>query len=213
MQTRQTTRCATCELHVDWPPVEQAGRDYCCAGCAAGGPCYCSYDDHQRMEDTMATLNPVGLDTTATAGGLPMTREVFHRLQTEVERLEDSLPALPTALFVDSDPEDGAIAVVPAAWELHLGAQRLATLRRVLARARVVTRDGTAVLGSRVVIRDDDGERDTYTLVAPGEANARAGSISAESPLGQALLGRRAGDAAEVAAPGGTRWITVERVD
>lgn len=161
----------------------------------------------------MTTLHPVGLDADATAGGLPMTRAVFDRLQIEVERLADSLPTAPPALPADADAPDGAGVAVPAAWELHLGAQRLATLRRVLAQARVVTPDGVAVIGSRVVIRDDHGERDTYTLVAPGEANARAGSISPESPLGRALLGRRAGDAAEVAAPGGTRWIVVERVD
>ncbi len=161
----------------------------------------------------MAMQNPVEPDTTATVRGLPMTREVFHRLQAEVERLADGLPTTPTVALTDGMAEDVFTAAVPAAWELHLETQRLNTLRRVLAEACVVTPDGTAVVGSRVVIRDDDGSLDTYTLVAPGEADARTGSISPDSPLGSALLGRRAGETAEVAAPSGTRWVTVERVD
>jgi transcription elongation factor GreA len=142
-----------------------------------------------------------------------MTREVFHRLQAEVERLADDLPTIPTPVALDGMSEDVFITAVPVAWELHLGAQRLSTLRRVLAEAQVVTPDGTAVVGSRVLIRDDDGSLDTYTLVAPGEADARTGSISPDSPLGSALLGRRAGETAEVIAPSGTRWVTVEQVE
>jgi transcription elongation factor GreA len=161
----------------------------------------------------MAMQHPVEPDATAMVRGLSMTREVFHRLQAEVERLADDLPAVPTPVSLDGMSEDAFVTAVPAAWELHLGAQRLSTLRRVLAEARVVTPDGTAVVGSRVLIRDDDGSLDTYTLVAPGEADARTGSISPDSPLGSALLGRRAGETAEVIAPSGTRWVTVEQVD
>jgi hypothetical protein len=35
----------TCELEVRWTPVWRGVRPYCCDGCAAGGPCSCSYDD------------------------------------------------------------------------------------------------------------------------------------------------------------------------
>ncbi|HLH21914.1 MAG TPA: GreA/GreB family elongation factor [Chloroflexota bacterium] len=161
----------------------------------------------------MVALNPTGPEANVTAQGLPMTREVFERLEAEVERLMDSLPAIAAPVLADGVSEDAAPATVPAAWDFHLGAQRLDTLRRVLAQACVVQPDGTAIVGSRIQVRDDDGSLDTYTLVAPGEANARAGSISPESPLGRALLGRRVGERAEVAAPGGTRWVMVEQVD
>ena len=160
----------------------------------------------------MAAVNRVE-DTSMTVRGLPMTREVLLRLEAEVERLADSLPALSVALPEDAISEDVFVDTIPAAWEVHVGAQRLDTLRRVLAHAHVVTPNGTAVVGSRVVVRDADGSLDAYTLVAPGEANARTGSISPESPLGRALLGRGPGEAVEVTAPGGTRWVTVEQVD
>jgi transcription elongation factor GreA len=165
-----------------------------------------------RLEVTMAAMNPVDLDTNTTTEGLPMTQEVLHRLEAEVARLADSLPAVAASVVVDDTSEDSVSPSVPAAWEFRLGAQRLDTLRRALARARVVQPNGTAVVGSRVVIRDDEGSLDAYTLVAPGEADARSGSISPDSPLGRALLGRRVGDTAEVAAPGGTRSVMVEQI-
>ncbi len=40
--------CASCEIEVIWPPVEQGGLRYCCSGCAMGGPCCCSYDEPRR---------------------------------------------------------------------------------------------------------------------------------------------------------------------
>ena len=160
----------------------------------------------------MTALKSVDVGMNAIADGLPMIREVYQRLEAEVERLADSLPAIAATVLVD-DTGDGIFTPsVPAAWDCQLGAQRLNTLRRVLAQAHVVEPNGTAVVGSRVVIRDDDGSLDTYTLVAPGEANARRGGISPESPLGKVLLGRRAGETVVVAAPGGTRRVTVEQV-
>jgi transcription elongation GreA/GreB family factor len=117
-----------------------------------------------RLEGAMAALNSVELDAKAMVDRLPMTREVFHRLEAELERLADSLPAVPTLVLEHEMGEDAFIAAVPAAWEHRRGAQRLETLRRVLAQARVVDPNGSVLIGSRVVIRDDDGSLDTYTL-------------------------------------------------
>ena len=72
--------------------------------------------------------------------------------------------------------------------------------------------DGVVIMGSRVVVRDADDSTDSYTLVAPGEADPRAGRISFESPLGRALLGGRAGETAAVAAPAGVRAVTIVEV-
>src|ERR1051326_5516238 len=42
---REVVVCATCELDVPWTPIRRGVLSYCCEGCAAGGPCCCSYDD------------------------------------------------------------------------------------------------------------------------------------------------------------------------
>jgi transcription elongation GreA/GreB family factor len=43
--------------------------------------------------------------------------------------------------------------------------------------------------GSRVAVRDEEGE-DEFVIVHPEDADAPAGRISLDSPLGRALIGR-----------------------
>ncbi len=71
-------------------------------------------------------------------------------------------------------------------------------------------RDSTGLVrpGSRVAVRDDEGD-DEFVLVHPHDADARAGRISLDSPLGRALLGRSAGEQVVVRAPGGVRVVRV----
>jgi hypothetical protein len=57
--------CATCDLAIPWAPTRDAGQAYCCGGCAAGGPCTCSYD--LPADDEAPAGGPVR------AGG-PLTR-------------------------------------------------------------------------------------------------------------------------------------------
>jgi transcription elongation factor GreA len=152
------------------------------------------------------------LESTSSAAsfGLPMTRDAYRRLEAEIERLAEELRAArASALEVDNGPD----AATPAVdGQFHLLSQRLDSLRRVLPQARVVDPDGAAVVGSQVTVRDVDGSLDSYALVAPGEADLRAGRISPESPLGAALLGRRAGEEIEVLAPAGPRRVAVIEV-
>jgi transcription elongation factor GreA len=73
--------------------------------------------------------------------------------------------------------------------------------------------DGAVGFGSTVAVRDEaSGRTATYTLVGAAEASASDGRLSIESPVAQALLGAREGDAVEVRTPGGTRTFHVERV-
>jgi transcription elongation GreA/GreB family factor len=144
--------------------------------------------------------------------GIPMTEQVLIRLQADFDRLVREINAEQPALAVSESDEDGGMPDAEKIWDRQLLSRRCDVLQEVLSRARVVVPDGTAVVGSRVLVRDSDGVLDTYTLVAPGEADSRSASISIDSPLGRALLGRRAGDAAAVAAPDGERAISVIEV-
>lgn len=40
----QPFTCASCDVGIIGEPVFHVGLPFCCAGCAAGGPCMCSYD-------------------------------------------------------------------------------------------------------------------------------------------------------------------------
>ncbi|MBF5046090.1 hypothetical protein FGE12_26990 [Aggregicoccus sp. 17bor-14] len=72
---------------------------------------------------------------------------------------------------------------------------------------------GRIFFGAWVTLEDEDGELQTWRLVGPDEADARAGRLSVESPLGRALLGREEGDSVEVERPRGRTEYAVERVE
>jgi len=69
--------------------------------------------------------------------------------------------------------------------------------------------DGAARFGSAVMVRNAEGATLTYVLVGPEEVPAwpRAASlpvaVAVESPIGRALLGKRAGESTEVELPRG----------
>jgi transcription elongation factor GreB len=66
-----------------------------------------------------------------------------------------------------------------------------------------------AFFGATVEIEDDNGERRTYRIVGPDEANAAAGDISIDSPLARAVLKREEGDVFEAHLPGGEQELTL----
>jgi len=93
---------------------------------------------------------------------------------------------------------------------------RIAEIEFNLLHAKVVEKegaDGTVGFGSTVTIRDQDGYVETWTLVSHQEQDTRRGTISTESPVGMALMGKKVGESASVSTPGGIIVYTVEKVD
>ena len=66
--------------------------------------------------------------------------------------------------------------------------------------------DGRCVFGATVELEDlDSGQVVTYQIVGDDEADIKENKISISSPIARALIGKYAGDIAEVQAPGGVR--------
>ncbi|MFA6603541.1 MAG: transcription elongation factor GreA [Patescibacteria group bacterium] len=65
-----------------------------------------------------------------------------------------------------------------------------------------VTKKDVVSIGARVKVNVNGKEKD-LTIVGSTEASPLQGLISNESPIGKALIGKRAGDEVEVAAPSG----------
>lgn len=86
---------------------------------------------------------------------------------------------------------------------------RIRELREKLERAQIIDSSAAAggdsvALGSAVTVVDDAGAEARYTIVGSMEAKVTAGRISNESPLGRALLGRKAGDETVISTPNGS---------
>lgn len=86
---------------------------------------------------------------------------------------------------------------------------RIMTLEKMLRNARVIKEEevDTEVvgIGSKVLLKDMEFDDEVeYTIVGSAESNPSENRISNESPVGQALLGKRKGDTIEVHVPAGT---------
>jgi len=86
---------------------------------------------------------------------------------------------------------------------------RIHALEKMLRNARVIE-DGegagdTVSIGSKVKLKDQEtGEVFEWTIVSSMEADPQHSRISNESPVGQAIMGAKAGEVVEVKAPAGT---------
>lgn len=70
--------------------------------------------------------------------------------------------------------------------------------------------DGRVVFGATVELEDMAGDQTvTYQIVGDDEADLKAGKVSINSPVARALIGKYAGDVAEVQTPGGVREYEV----
>ena len=66
--------------------------------------------------------------------------------------------------------------------------------------------EGRCVFGATVELEDlDNGGTNVYQIVGDDEADIKAGKISVSSPIARALIGKTAGEVAEVMAPSGMR--------
>ena len=85
--------------------------------------------------------------------------------------------------------------------------KRINEIENLLTTVKIIKNDeNTEVVnvGKTVVILDSDiGEEEEYKIVGPTEVDIVNNMISDESPLGKALLGKRAGDEVSFEAPGG----------
>ena len=92
---------------------------------------------------------------------------------------------------------------------------RIAEVEGKLSNAQIIDpklldAEGRCVFGATVDLEDlASGEAVTYQIVGDDEADIKQGKISIGSPIARALIGKYAGDVAEVQAPGGVREYEV----
>lgn len=95
---------------------------------------------------------------------------------------------------------------------------RIRFLQKVLKYSRVIDpsqlpKDKVTLLSRVEFTNLNTDQRMTYTIVSPHEMDLQAGKISLKSPIGEALMGRKAGDVVEVHAPAATFKLRIESVN
>lgn len=138
-----------------------------------------------------------------------VTPEGFARLQSEFALLESqTLPSLRPqhdALSSLNEPtREQLIDLDALKRELTTAQRRFRFLGLLLQRLTVVPPQTgqRAYFGAYVTVEDEDGAQITYRLVGPDEVDASLNYISVDSPVGRAVLGKKAGDPTPVRRPG-----------
>jgi transcription elongation factor GreA len=148
--------------------------------------------------------------TTTTDSEVRLTRTGRNRLAARARHLREVV--LPRYIEVIDDPDRDLQAIA----DFERADAELSYLCAVLKSstpAELLPDDPDRVeLGELVTIRLTDGVAESFRIVHHAEAAVHDRHVSADAPLGRALLGRRIGDHVDVAAPNGTYTCCIEAV-
>lgn len=152
---------------------------------------------------------------------IPLTVAGAEKLRTELHRLKT----------VDRPDVIAAIAEARSHGDLSENAEydaakerqgfiegRIMEVEGKLASAQIIDpklldADGRCVFGATVDLEEmESGQTVTYQIVGEDEADIKESKISIVSPIARALIGKYAGDIAEVQAPGGVREYEILEV-
>lgn len=149
---------------------------------------------------------------------IPITKRGAEKLKEELHRLKS----------VERHAVIQAIAEARAQGDLSENAEyeaakdkqgfiegRILEIEGKLAAAQIIdpsTLDagGRVVFGSTVDLEEESsGAAVTYQIVGDDEADLKQGLISISSPIARAMIGKEAGDVADVQAPGGVKHYEI----
>ncbi|WP_443970771.1 transcription elongation factor GreA [Sphingobium sp. CR28] len=155
----------------------------------------------------------------ATVEKMPMLQVGYEKLQQQLRALKAERPQI-----VDAIEEARAHGDLSENAEYHAAKERqgqveagIADLEDKLSRAQII--DPTALSGDKIVfgatvtLLDEDDKPVRYQIVGQAEADAKAGMISYNSPLGRALIGRQVGEEVEVTVPAGDKFYLVDKIE
>lgn len=149
-----------------------------------------------------------------------MSQEGYDKLVAELQELENvELPKVRDAIAEARDKGD-----LSENFEYHAAKReqgkllsRIRFKQKVLENARVIDKsllngDCVGLLSQVEITNLANNAHMAYTIVNSHEANLREGKISIKSPIGQALLNKKAGDVVEVMVPAGLLKLRIEDV-
>ncbi|MCR5564037.1 MAG: transcription elongation factor GreA [Desulfovibrio sp.] len=149
---------------------------------------------------------------------LPISIQGYKKLEDELAKLKSERPEIIQA--IKEAREEGDLsenAGYDAARERQgMTEARIKYIESRLAEYQVIDLDKLSgdrvVFGCTVEVEDvDSGESRSYTILGPDEAEPAKGSISFQSPVGKALLGKEVGDEVTIDIPRGR--VTYEITD
>jgi transcription elongation factor GreA len=149
---------------------------------------------------------------------IPLTRRGADKLKEELARLKGTerhavIQAISEARAQGDLSENAEYEAAKDKQGFIEG--RILEIESKLAAAQIidpasVDAGGRVVFGCTVNLEDEDsGAKVKYQIVGDDEADLKLGLVSISSPIARALIGKEAGDIAEVQAPGGLKHYEI----
>ncbi len=149
-----------------------------------------------------------------------VTKETLEQMKAELQRMKGvERPAASRAIAEAREKGDlKENAEYDAAKEAQgLLEAKISALEGAMANVRIL--DESSIDTSKVSILTkvtltnlNTKKQVTYQIVSEQEADLKAGKISVTSPIGQGILGKQAGETAEVKAPAGILKFKIEEI-
>ncbi len=158
--------------------------------------------------------------TTRSNKTIQLTSEGLEELKAELRQLvEEKLPAVikrVAAARAHGDLSENA-EYQNAREDQQLVEARIAEIEDVIANAIIVkSTHGTSKIGMGSVVttslKGKKGKHYTFHIVGEFQADPKEGKISSDSPIGQALVGKKRGDEVRVKAPAGEIVYVIEEI-
>lgn len=145
-----------------------------------------------------------------------ITKEGLKKLKEELEYLQkvkrkEVSKRIKKALEEGDISESGEYS--EAKEEQAFTEGKIAEIKEKIKNASIIkkSRKSKVELGSTIEVKMN-GDTITYDIVGSSEADPGAGKLSNESPIGQAFMGKAAGDTVEVETPAGAMKYTILKI-
>ncbi|MDR0988714.1 MAG: transcription elongation factor GreA [Prevotellaceae bacterium] len=149
-----------------------------------------------------------------------MSEEGYKKLLAELKELEAvERPKISASIAEARDKGDlSENAEYDAAKEAQgMLEMKINKLKAVIADAKIIDEsklktDSVQILNKVELKNAANGMKMVYTIVPENEANLKEGKISVNTPIAQGLLGKKAGDVAEIKVPQGSIRLEVVNI-
>jgi len=149
-----------------------------------------------------------------------VTQETFDKMREELQRMKSvDRPAASRAIGearekgdLKENAEYDAAKEAQGMLEAKIKQLEVAVSNAKIVDTSTIDTSKVTILTKVTITNHATKKTVTYHLVGEKEADLKAGKISASSPIGKGLLGKRVGEVAEIQAPNGTMKFTIENI-
>ena len=149
-----------------------------------------------------------------------VTQETFDKMREELHRMKSvDRPAASRAIAearekgdLKENAEYDAAKEAQGMLEAKIKQHEAAISNAKIVETSTIDTSKVTILTKVTITNQATKKTVTYHLVGEKEADLKAGKISASSPIGKGLLGKKVGEIAEVVAPNGTMKFMIDNI-